>query len=625
MAQSAQQGDKLNVFISYSRDDLAFADQLDAALGLAGFETTIDRHGILPGEDWQKRLGGLIRDADTVVFVLSPSSARSDICAWEVKEAVQLGKRVLPVLCLPLESTNPPQQLAELSYIFFYADPKSPGSGFGTGLVALASALNTDLDWLREHTRYLQRATEWEACRLEEMTMAYDMNAEGINGVQQTTVITVNVGGGGWIEPPPSPPVPNGNVLLFVGAGPQGGGTPNLAALQCIGNEMGPGVIGQAIGPFGLGVGGVGVAGLSQLNDDPVEALGLVITQTAGVFGQCDGGPGVLGKGGAAQNPPTDGGLSDSPINAGTGVVGRGGKAAEAVSNPIPGASPATLPALPAGAGVVGAAGGAAIHDERLPRMGVVGVGSPGEFGFDPGTGVVGFGGGASWSGKHFPSAGVAGLGADALTPSRGNGTDYLPAGIGVVGVGGTGATEDRPVLSEIEPAGAGVVGVAGGAPVPPWPFAPAQTPGVVGIGSPPAPHEFEPLMGGSGVLGMGAGSAFPIGEVVTNGPGVVGIGAPHQRIVGAGRGGVFGNVDINSNVAQIQLLPFLLKPPLPEFGSFGDLYLTLNPNPGPTGYNVLMFLCVRQNLPSSPGAPALWAPFVLGPIQIGGNPPAYP
>ena len=31
--KSAQQGDKLNVFISYSRDDLAFADQLDAALG----------------------------------------------------------------------------------------------------------------------------------------------------------------------------------------------------------------------------------------------------------------------------------------------------------------------------------------------------------------------------------------------------------------------------------------------------------------------------------------------------------------------------------------------------------------------------------------------------------------
>jgi hypothetical protein len=32
-----------------------------------------------------------------------------------------------------------------------------------TGLTRLTRALNTDLDWLREHTRLLQRATEWEA------------------------------------------------------------------------------------------------------------------------------------------------------------------------------------------------------------------------------------------------------------------------------------------------------------------------------------------------------------------------------------------------------------------------------------------------------------------------------
>jgi Sel1 repeat len=34
--------------------------------------------------------------------------------------------------------------------------------GFGTGLAKLIAALNTDFDWLREHTRYLQRATEWD-------------------------------------------------------------------------------------------------------------------------------------------------------------------------------------------------------------------------------------------------------------------------------------------------------------------------------------------------------------------------------------------------------------------------------------------------------------------------------
>src|SRR5262249_24469389 len=34
--------------------------------------------------------------------------------------------------------------------------------GFGNGLAKLIAALNTDFDWLREHTRYLQRATEWD-------------------------------------------------------------------------------------------------------------------------------------------------------------------------------------------------------------------------------------------------------------------------------------------------------------------------------------------------------------------------------------------------------------------------------------------------------------------------------
>ena len=144
MVETAKAADKLNVFISYSRDDLEFADQLDASLRLGGFETTIDRRGMSGGEDWKARLGALIRDADTVVFALSPSSARSDICVWEVAEAVDFGKRIIPVLCRPLGDAEPPQQLADRDYIYFYPEPKFPGSGFGPGLLRLAAALNTD-------------------------------------------------------------------------------------------------------------------------------------------------------------------------------------------------------------------------------------------------------------------------------------------------------------------------------------------------------------------------------------------------------------------------------------------------------------------------------------------------
>jgi TPR repeat protein len=153
---------KLRVFISYSREDLDFADQLSAALDFSGFECFIDRHGISGGEEWKRRLGNLISEADTVVFVLSPDSAVSKICAWEVDEATRLNKRILSVNCRPLKGASPPPRLRDLNYIYFYAEPKAPGSGFGTGLAQLVTALNTDFDWLREHTRYLQRATEWD-------------------------------------------------------------------------------------------------------------------------------------------------------------------------------------------------------------------------------------------------------------------------------------------------------------------------------------------------------------------------------------------------------------------------------------------------------------------------------
>jgi TIR domain len=154
---------KLKVFISYSRDDLDFADQLDIALRLLGFETALDRHAISGGEEWRQRLATLIREADTVVFVLSASSADSEVCAWEVEEALRLRKRIIPVVSRSLSGVRPPANLQNLNYIFFYQDPKSPGSGFGSGASQLVEALTCDLEWVRENTRLLLRATEWEA------------------------------------------------------------------------------------------------------------------------------------------------------------------------------------------------------------------------------------------------------------------------------------------------------------------------------------------------------------------------------------------------------------------------------------------------------------------------------
>jgi hypothetical protein len=44
----------------------------------------LDRHDIKPGEPWEVRLSALIEQSDTVVFVISPESVKSERCVWEV-------------------------------------------------------------------------------------------------------------------------------------------------------------------------------------------------------------------------------------------------------------------------------------------------------------------------------------------------------------------------------------------------------------------------------------------------------------------------------------------------------------------------------------------------------------
>ena len=162
MADSVAQAEKLGVFISYSRDDLTFSDQLVTTLEFAGFDPRIDRHGIHGAENWQEKLGALIREADTVVFVLSPSSAVSEMCAWEVEQAVALGKRIIPIVCRPLAGAAAPAALAALNYIFFYDEPAKPGTSWRAGMLELDKALRSDMGWLREQTRLQQRAIEWD-------------------------------------------------------------------------------------------------------------------------------------------------------------------------------------------------------------------------------------------------------------------------------------------------------------------------------------------------------------------------------------------------------------------------------------------------------------------------------
>src|SRR3954467_3774040 len=118
---------KLKVFLSYSRKDGAFAEELRAALDLLGFEAYLDKEDIAPGEPWEERLGNLIRLADTVVFIISPESLKSDHVKWEVDETARAGKRLVPVILTQVPDNDVPERLRKLNYVYF-----SDGRSFST-------------------------------------------------------------------------------------------------------------------------------------------------------------------------------------------------------------------------------------------------------------------------------------------------------------------------------------------------------------------------------------------------------------------------------------------------------------------------------------------------------------
>lgn len=153
---------KLKVFISYSRQDLEFVDRLQTALSVRGIDAAVDRTEIAKGEDWWKRIQQLIVEADTIVFVLSPGSVTSPVCRQEVDFADSIKKRFVPIVAADIGGLQAPSALVRLNYVFFVPHTASGTTGaFEVSMQQLADALETDIGWIREHTRLGALAQRW--------------------------------------------------------------------------------------------------------------------------------------------------------------------------------------------------------------------------------------------------------------------------------------------------------------------------------------------------------------------------------------------------------------------------------------------------------------------------------
>jgi hypothetical protein len=89
----------MNLFISYSRADRAFAERLRSRIEALGANAWSDESQIEPGENWDQALRKVLEASDGVVLVVpEPGAPKANAAFFEAGAARALGKPVVAVI-----------------------------------------------------------------------------------------------------------------------------------------------------------------------------------------------------------------------------------------------------------------------------------------------------------------------------------------------------------------------------------------------------------------------------------------------------------------------------------------------------------------------------------------------
>ena len=150
--------ESLDVFISYSRVDSDLARKLNNGLQLQGKTTWFDQESIASGADFAREIEQGIQSSDNFLFILSPQSVNSPYCAIEVEYAAKLNKRFVTLLHRAVNSADLHPELAKVQWIDFNQNE----GDFNANFNQLVRTLDTDREHLQNHTKWSQRALEWQ-------------------------------------------------------------------------------------------------------------------------------------------------------------------------------------------------------------------------------------------------------------------------------------------------------------------------------------------------------------------------------------------------------------------------------------------------------------------------------
>src|SRR5215217_3154199 len=146
-----------DVFISYAREDQQFVRKLQDALEDHKRNTWIDWKDIPLTAKWKEEVFSAIDNADSFAAVISPDFIVPKPCQEELDHAAHDNKRMVPLWHRDVADEEVPPDLAAHQYVLL-----RESDDFEDSFERLLEALDTDLEWVRFHTRLLSGAKEWD-------------------------------------------------------------------------------------------------------------------------------------------------------------------------------------------------------------------------------------------------------------------------------------------------------------------------------------------------------------------------------------------------------------------------------------------------------------------------------
>jgi hypothetical protein len=105
-----------NIFMSYSRRELGFVDQLTGKLEEQGYGVWLDYRVLIPGSPWDAQIEKGIRESDTILLVVSKASLASEYVELEWREFLKMKKRFILLI---FEAVDLPKELEPFEWVDF--------------------------------------------------------------------------------------------------------------------------------------------------------------------------------------------------------------------------------------------------------------------------------------------------------------------------------------------------------------------------------------------------------------------------------------------------------------------------------------------------------------------------